>query len=97
MSDMNSASGTLIRVESRNEAGSPLPLLDYGCTPWRISSQQIADMYESGTKLWRKCDLVDIEQQLERWATLDKFTIVCIDGRRIQVKNPGFGAKKLVW
>jgi len=40
------------------------PVLDYGCSPWTSSSQQAANLYYSGVKLWGKDDLVDIEQQL---------------------------------
>lgn len=73
------------------------PLLSYGCTPWRISSQRVADLYNSGTRLWTKSGLHDIEQQLERSATLDKFTIHCVDGSQVQVKNPHFGAQVSIW
>jgi hypothetical protein len=51
------------------------PLLDYGCSPWRFSSQTAADLYDSGVKLWRKEDLVDIEKQLARSITMAKFTV----------------------
>lgn len=73
------------------------PLLSYGCTPWRISSQRVADLYKSGTKLWTKSDLHDIEQQLDQSATLDRFTIHCVDGSQVQIKNPHFGVEAPVW
>lgn len=76
---------------------SSSPFLDYGCTPWRISSQRVADLYDSGTKLWTKDNLVDIERQLEQSATLDKFTVKTLDGKQVHVKNPGYGARKLIW
>lgn len=74
-----------------------LPLLDYGCKPWRLSSQRVADMYDAGTKLWTKSDLVDIERQLENSATLDSFTIQSIDGKQLHVKNPLFGIQRPIW
>lgn len=72
-------------------------LLSYGCTPWRISSQRVADLYNSGTKLWTKRDLLDIERQLEQSATLNRFTIQCVDGKQVQVKNPLFDVQAPIW
>ncbi|KAI8947705.1 hypothetical protein F4801DRAFT_592403 [Xylaria longipes] len=73
------------------------PLLDYGCSHWRISSQRAADLYDSGVKLWRKEDLVDIEQQLARSYTAEKFTVRRIDGSIVHIKNPMFGVQKPIW
>ncbi|KAH7248383.1 hypothetical protein B0J15DRAFT_527559 [Fusarium solani] len=96
MSTSNPPSDT-VEPGQQDPAGPSVPLLDYGCTPWRISSQRVADLYDSGTKFWTKSDLVDIERQLEQSATLDRFTIQCIDGKQVQVKNPLFGAEKPIW
>lgn len=73
-----------------DQAETSTPLLDYGCTPWKISSQRVADMYNSGTKLWTKEDLVDIERQLELSVNLDRFTVRCVTGEVVQIKNPLF-------
>ncbi|KAK2754820.1 hypothetical protein FQN54_006713 [Arachnomyces sp. PD_36] len=73
------------------------PVLDYGCTPWISSSQRSADLYRSGVKLWRKEDLLDIEQQLARSQTTEKFTIRRIDGSVVHIKNPMFGVSKPIW
>jgi hypothetical protein len=73
------------------------PLLDYGCTHWRSSSQRAADVYRSGVKLWRKEDLLDIEQQLAQSRTTEKFTVRRIDGSVIHIKNPMFGVSKPIW
>ncbi|KAI0434576.1 hypothetical protein F5Y09DRAFT_235429 [Xylaria sp. FL1042] len=75
----------------------PEPLLDYGCTPWRTSSQRAADLYDSGVKLWRKEDLVDIEQQLARSYTAKKFIVRRVDGSIVHIKNPMFGIQKPIW
>ena len=81
----------------QGQAESSSPLLCYGSTPWRISSQRVADLYNSGAKLWTKADLVDIERQLEQSATLDRFTIRCVDGSQVQIKNPLFGTQAPIW
>jgi hypothetical protein len=47
-----------------------LGLLDYGCTDWWISSKIAVDLYNSGTGLWTKEDLEDIEQQLRQSYTM---------------------------
>ncbi|KAB5560248.1 hypothetical protein GE09DRAFT_1116401 [Coniochaeta sp. 2T2.1] len=73
------------------------PLLVYGCTPWRLSSQRVADLYDSGAKLWTKSDLTDIETQLEQSKTLDRFVIRCVDGSQVHVKNPIQGARTPIW
>ncbi|KAI1174781.1 hypothetical protein F4777DRAFT_579674 [Nemania sp. FL0916] len=73
------------------------PLLDYGCSPWRMSSQRAADLYDSGVKLWRKEDLVEIEQQLAQSCTTEKFTVRRIDGSVVNIKNPMFGVQKPIW
>ncbi|KAI0810555.1 hypothetical protein GGR55DRAFT_644384 [Xylaria sp. FL0064] len=73
------------------------PLLDYGCSHWRTSSQRAADLYNSGVKLWRKEDLVDIEQQLARSCAAEKFTVRRIDGSIAHIKNPMFGVQKPIW
>ncbi|KAL6851346.1 hypothetical protein ACO1O0_008474 [Amphichorda felina] len=53
-------------------------------------------MYDAGARLWTKNDLVDIERQLEQSASLDRFTLKCLDGTVVQVKNPFFGYWTLV-
>lgn len=80
-----------------NEHRSPLPLIDYGLTPYRRRTQHVSDMYDAGARLWTKNDLVDIERQLEQSASLDRFTLKCLDGTVVQVKNPFFGVRKPIW
>ncbi|KAI2468621.1 hypothetical protein F4781DRAFT_397279 [Annulohypoxylon bovei var. microspora] len=83
---------------AQDERGQVLePLLDYGCSHWRTSSQRAADLYDSGVKLWRKEDLVDIERQLARSCTAEKFTVRRIDGSIVHIKNPMFGVQKPIW
>jgi hypothetical protein len=73
------------------------PLLDYGCSQWKTSSQRAADLYDSGVKLWRKEDLVDIEQQLAQSFITRSFTVRRIDGSVVHIKNPMFGVQKPIW
>ena len=73
------------------------PMLDYGCSPWTTSSQRAADLYDSGIKLWRKEDLVDIESQLAQSRTAEKFTVRRIDRSVMHIKNPMFGVWKPIW
>ncbi|KAI1284392.1 hypothetical protein F5Y07DRAFT_2401 [Xylaria sp. FL0933] len=73
------------------------PLLDYGSSHWRTSSQRAADFYDSGVKLWRKEDLLDIEQQLTQSCAAEKFTVRRIDGSKAHIKNPMFGVQKPIW
>lgn len=73
------------------------PVLDYGCTQWRSSSQRTAELYNSGVKLWRKEYLLDIEQQLAQARTAEKFTVRRVDGSVIHIKNPMFGVEKPIW
>ncbi|KAI0476883.1 hypothetical protein F4859DRAFT_514214 [Xylaria cf. heliscus] len=73
------------------------PLLDYGCSYWKTSSQRAADLYDSGVKLWRKEDLLDIEQQLRQSCTAEKFTVRRIDGSIVHIKNPMFGIQRPIW
>lgn len=76
-----------------DQAETSTPLLDYGCTPWKISSQRVADLYNSGTKLWTKGDLVDIERQLDQSVSPDRFTVRCVNDEQVQIKNPLFGVQ----
>ncbi|KAL4948800.1 hypothetical protein BDW69DRAFT_188942 [Aspergillus filifer] len=71
--------------------------LDYGCTDWRMSSQRAADLYTSGTKLWTKNDLKDIEQQLAQSYMMEQFSVRGIDGSIIQISNPMFRVQNPVW
>lgn len=75
------------------------PLLDYGCTPGRLSSQRVFDLYTSRVKLWTKDDLRDIEHQLQQSfiGTVGRFTVRGVDGRTIQIKNPWPGVQKPIW
>ncbi|KAI0858078.1 hypothetical protein F4860DRAFT_327435 [Xylaria cubensis] len=73
------------------------PVLEYGDSPWRTSSQRASDLYESGVKLWRKEDLVDIEQQLAQSRAAEKFTVRRLDGSLVHIKNPMFGVQKPIW
>jgi hypothetical protein len=71
--------------------------LDYGCTDWRISSQRVADLYSSGTRLWTKEDLEDIEQQLRQSYAMERFSVRRIDGSIIQISNPTFRVQNPIW
>jgi hypothetical protein len=83
---------------TQDELGTLLePLLDYGCSHWKISSQRAADLYDLGIKLWRKEDLASIEHQLAQSRTAEKFTVRRIDGSVIHIKNPMFGVQKPIW
>lgn len=73
------------------------PLLEHDCSEWKTSSQHMEDLYFSGAKLWRKSDLIDIEQQLSQFRTIKKFTIRCVDGSVIQIKNPMFKVQRPIW
>jgi hypothetical protein len=75
---------------------TPRPL-NYGCTDWRISSQRAADLYSSGTRLWTKKDLEDIEQQLRQSYTMERFSVRRIDGSIIQIYNPMFQVQNPIW
>lgn len=83
---------------AKDERGQvPEPWLEYGCTPWRHSSQRATELYESGVKLWIREDLIDIEQQLGESLTLEKFTVRRLDGSVVYIKNPMFGVVKPIW
>lgn len=83
---------------AKDEQGQvPEPWLDYGCTPWRLNSQRATELYELGVKLWRREDLIDIEQQLGESFTLEKFTARRLDGGVVYIKNPMFGVLKPIW
>ncbi|CAI7652855.1 unnamed protein product [Penicillium palitans] len=71
--------------------------LDYGCSDWRISSQRAADLYSSGTKLWTRKDLKDVEKQLGQSYTMDRFSVRRIDGSIIQISNPMFQVQNPIW
>ncbi|KAI0516710.1 hypothetical protein F5B22DRAFT_176522 [Xylaria bambusicola] len=73
------------------------PVVEYGCSPWRASSQRASDLYESGVRLWRKEDLVNIEQQLAQSRTAEKFTVRRLDGSLLHIKNPMFGVQNPIW
>ncbi|KAJ5609614.1 hypothetical protein N7528_010181 [Penicillium herquei] len=75
---------------------TPRPL-DYGCTDWRISSQRAADLYSTGTRLWTKEDLKDIEQQLRQSYVMERFSVRRIDGSIIQISNPMFHVQNPIW
>ncbi|KAI0536206.1 hypothetical protein GGR58DRAFT_503512 [Xylaria digitata] len=83
---------------AQDRSGQSLePVLDYGCSHWKTSSQRAADLYESGVKLWRKEDLADIEKQLAQSYTAEKFTVHRIDGSIVHIKNPMFGVQRPIW
>lgn len=71
--------------------------LDYGCSAWRLSTQRATELYELGVKLWRREDLIDIEQQLGESFTMEKFTVRRLDGSVIYIKNPMFGVLRPIW
>jgi hypothetical protein len=73
------------------------PLLDYGCSSWKTSSQRAADLYDLGVKLWKREDLADIEHQLAQSRTAEKFTVRRLDGSVVHVKNPMFSVQKPIW
>jgi hypothetical protein len=73
------------------------PLLDYGCSHWKISSQHAADLYYSGVKLWKKDDFINIEKQLAQSHTAEMFTVRRYDGSIVHIKNPMFGVQAPIW
>ncbi|KAI0187981.1 hypothetical protein EV127DRAFT_343418 [Xylaria flabelliformis] len=73
------------------------PILQYGCSHWRNSSQRAAVLYDSGAKLWRKEELKNIEEQLAQSCTVRMFTVRRFDGRKVHIRNPMFGVKKPIW
>ena len=82
----------------KNEKSRGLePLLDHGCSVWMASSQRAADLYNSGTKLWRREDLLDIEQQLAEFSGAKQFTLRRVDGSVVHIKNPMFEVQKPIW
>ncbi|KAH8688011.1 hypothetical protein BGZ60DRAFT_466167 [Tricladium varicosporioides] len=60
-------------------------------------SQHAADLYRSGVKLWRKEDLIDIEQQLAKACDAERFTLRRLDGSIVHIKNPMFKVMKPIW
>ncbi|KAI1755799.1 hypothetical protein F4782DRAFT_538250 [Xylaria castorea] len=93
-----SAINSLGSLKVHDERGQlSKPLLDYGCSHWKTSSQRAADLYDSGVKLWRKEDLVDIEQQVAQSCIAEKFTVRRIDGSIVHIKNPIFGVQNPIW
>lgn len=73
------------------------PLLDYGCTPKRLSTQRNADLYNAGTKLWTKKRLTEIEEQLEKSHSLNRFSVVGLDGKAVLIKNPFPEVANPIW
>lgn len=71
--------------------------LDYGCSEWRISSHRSAKAYRSGSKLWTKSDLRDIEQQLSDSANRKFFTVNSIHSDKVQIKNLTFQESFSIW
>jgi hypothetical protein len=71
--------------------------LDYGCSDWMISSQKAAGLYNSGTKLWTKEVLENIEQQLSQSYTLYRFSVRPIAGDLVYVYNPLFQVQNSIW
>lgn len=71
--------------------------LDYGYTDWRISSQRAANLYSSGTRLWTKEDLEDVEQHLGQSYTMERFSVRRIDGNIVQISNPMFQVHDPIW
>jgi hypothetical protein len=65
--------------------------LEYDLAERQESTQLISDLYGKGVRLWKKHDLLDIEQQLSRCAELEYFTLHHIDGGETRIKNPMFG------
>ncbi|KXJ97257.1 hypothetical protein Micbo1qcDRAFT_191794 [Microdochium bolleyi] len=73
------------------------PVLDYCCSDWVARSQQTFALYHAGARLWRREDLVDIEQQLEHATTAETFTLRRVDGSHIKIKNPMLGVENPIW
>ncbi|KAH8885225.1 hypothetical protein GQ53DRAFT_751505 [Thozetella sp. PMI_491] len=73
------------------------PLVEHSNAQWISSSQRAADLYSSGSPLWRREDLIDIEQQMAQSYALETFTLRRFDGSGIRVANPMFGVTKPIW
>lgn len=72
-------------------------ILQHDCTAWRTSSQQVANLYARGVKLWTKADLRDIEKQLAAHVTQRLFTVRSIDGTTLAIINPMFEEELPIW
>jgi hypothetical protein len=85
------------KQDKQGPVNSPAQVLDYGCKPWRLSSQRVADLYHSGIAFWSKVELDDIERQLEQSFHLEVFTLRDLEGKQIRIKNPGFQVERPIW
>lgn len=72
----------------------PLVITEHASSPWVISSQRAADLYESGANLWTKKHLRDIEQELAETRTKLCFALHRIDGITVHISNPLYGVKR---
>lgn len=70
---------------------------DYQCPANIHQSQQAADLYGAGVKLWTKADLRDIEQQLAQLETIEIFTVRTLVDGKFRIENAMFGKKKPIW
>lgn len=68
-----------------------------GDARWIAASQKAFDLYQSNAQLWRKEDLLDIEDQLQNLSTTEVFRIRRMDGSYAMVKNPMCGVENPVW
>jgi hypothetical protein len=65
--------------------------------PFGQRSQAAFNLYKTGTKLWTKEDLLDMEQQLAQSKERKTFTIRLLDGTTLLTKNPMFGEETPIW
>ncbi|KAI1321565.1 hypothetical protein F5Y16DRAFT_413697 [Xylariaceae sp. FL0255] len=72
-------------------------IVDDFYSPWEKSSQEAADLYNSGVKLWTKESLKDIEEQMAMSSKIEYFKLRRLDGSTVSVKNPLFGVETPIW
>ncbi|KAF5690072.1 hypothetical protein FDENT_4102 [Fusarium denticulatum] len=77
--------------------GHNQPLLEYGCSPWRESSQVAATLYDEGRKLWTREDLRDIEKQIEQSIDQRVFSVRSMTGDVLHIRNLNFGKANPIW
>ncbi|KAJ5719696.1 hypothetical protein N7493_007274 [Penicillium malachiteum] len=67
-----------------------------GCKDWPIC-QKVADLYNSGARLFTKEDLEDIEDQLRQSSTMKRFLVRRLDGNITRISNPYFRDQNPIW
>ncbi|KAH9894515.1 hypothetical protein F4778DRAFT_747329 [Xylariomycetidae sp. FL2044] len=85
------------QTSNQHSGSSESPLVEHPKLQWHTMSQAAADLYDSGVKLWTKDNLAKIERDLARSHEVAEFTIRCIDGSILRIKNSLQGVQKPIW